>query len=84
MNWPKDGPLQIPAVGMKVKKAKVKTGGTVKMIQKEGMIELNISKDNQDPIATVIELTIDGKAFEIEPVKVVTESNSVAIGKKAK
>jgi len=84
MNWPKEGPLQIPAAGIKVKKAKVKTGGTVKMIRTEKMIELDISKDNQDPIATVIELTVEGKAFEIEPVKVVTESNSVASGKQAK
>jgi alpha-L-fucosidase len=82
MNWPEDGPLQIPAVGIKVKKSKVKTGGTVKMSTTDGMIELDVAQENRDPIATVIELTVEGKAFEIDPVKIVTESNSVAIGKK--
>ncbi|GAI07799.1 unnamed protein product, partial [marine sediment metagenome] len=46
--------------------------------------ELDVPKENRDPIATVIELTVDGKAFEIEPVKIVTKSNSVASGKQAK
>ena len=84
MNWPKDGPLKIPAVGMTVKKAAVKTGGSVKMIRTEKMIELNVSHENRNPIATVIELTVDGKAFEIKPVKIVSKSNSVASGKQAK
>ena len=84
MNWPEDGALQIPAMGMKIKKASVKTDGTVKMSRTEGIVELDVPKENRDPIATVIELTVDGKAFEIEPVKIVTKSNSVASGKQAK
>jgi len=84
MNWPKGRPLKIPAAQMKIKKASAKSGGTVKMSRKEGMIELDVSQENRDPIATVIELTVDGKAFEIKPVKVVSKSNSVASGKQAK
>ncbi len=84
MNWPQDGSLKIPAVGIKIKKAKVKTGGTVKMSQTARIIEFDIPKDDRDPIATVIELTVKGKAFEIEPVKIVTKSNSAASGKQAK
>ena len=84
MNWPSDGPLKIPAAGIKVKKAKVKTGGTVKMSRTEKMVELDVPEENRDPIATVIELTVDGKAFKIEPVKIVSKSNSAASGKQAK
>jgi alpha-L-fucosidase len=84
MNWPSDGPLKIPAVGMTVKKAAVKSGGSVKMSRTEKMIELDVSQENRNPIATVIELTVDGKAFEIKPVKIVSKSNSVASGKQAK
>jgi alpha-L-fucosidase len=84
MNWPKDGPLKIPAAGIKIKKAKVKTGGSVTMSQTEGTIELDVAQENREPIATVIELTVDGKAFEIKPVKIVSKSNSVASGKQAK
>jgi alpha-L-fucosidase len=70
MNWPSEGPLKIPAAGITVKKAKLKTGGAVKMSKTNGMIELDVAKENRDPIATVIELTVKGKAFEIEPVKI--------------
>jgi len=78
MNWPEEGPLQIPVGQMKITKASLKTGGTVKMSRTEGAIELDIPKDNRDPIVTVIELTVDGKAFEIQPVILVPKSNSVA------
>ena len=47
------------------------------MNQTEKMIELDVAKENRDPIATVIELTVEGKAFEIEPVKVVTEGPTI-------
>lgn len=67
MNWPKKGPLQIPAVGVKIKKAKVKTGGTVKMKRSAETIELDVPKDDRDPVATIIELTVDGEAFDIKP-----------------
>ena len=84
MNWPSEGPLQIPTLSMKVTKAKVKTGGSVKMSRTEGMIELDVAQENRKPIATIIELTVNGKAFEIEPVEMVIKSNSAASGKQAK
>jgi alpha-L-fucosidase len=83
MNWPKERPLQIPALSMKITDVAVKTGGTLKVNQTKEMIELDIPQDNRDPIATVIELTVDGKAFEIQPVNVALyKSNSVAFGQK--
>lgn len=84
MNWPRKGPLKVPAAKMKVTKATLKTGGTAKMSRKEGIIELDIPKEKRDPIATVIELTVDGKAFEIQPVDFVPERNSAASGKQTK
>jgi alpha-L-fucosidase len=68
MNWPAEGPLQIPALSMKITNAEVKSGGTVKMTPAEKMIELDIAKDTRDTIATVIELTVEGNAVEIEPL----------------
>ena len=70
MNWPKEGPLQLPALSMKITDVAVKTSGTLKVNRTEEMIELDVPEDNRDPIATVIELTVDGKAFEIQPVNV--------------
>lgn len=70
MNWPQDGPLQIPALSMKITHAAVKSGGTVKMTQAEKMTELDIAKDTRDTIATVIELTVEGDAVTLESVDV--------------
>lgn len=73
MNWPTDGPLQIPAPSMKIIGAEIKTGGSVKMGQTQKMVELDVAQTDRDPIATLIELTVDGKAFEIEPASYPSE-----------
>ena len=70
MNWPKEGPLQIPALAMKIADVAVKTGGTLKVNRTKEMIELDVPKDNRNAIATIIELIMDGKAFKIQPVNV--------------
>ena len=41
------------------------------MKQNKGSIEIHLSSSDRDEIATVIELTVDGKAFDISPVEVV-------------
>jgi alpha-L-fucosidase len=85
MNWPKDRPLQIPALSMRIISAEIKTGGSVKMGQTDKMVELDVAQTDRDPIVTLIELTVDGKSFEIEPVDVAPfPSGSVAFGKQAK
>ena len=84
MNWPKEGPLRIPAPSMKFVKAAARNGGTIKVSQSEGWMEIEVSKKDRDPIVTVIELTVDGQAVELEPVDVVLyPSGSIAFGKPA-
>ncbi len=85
MNWPQEGSLRVPALPMKITHIAVKTGGSVKMNQLEKFIEIDVPAGSRDFITTIIELTLDGNAFEIPPVDVVLErSNSVAFGKSAK
>ena len=83
MNWPDDGVLRIPAIDKKILHAEVKTGGSIKVSKVDRTIELSIAEKYRDPIATIIELTVDDEAFEIEPVKVASISGSAACGKKA-
>lgn len=84
MDWPKEGPLRIPALPMKCVKAVSKTGGTLKISQSEGLMEIAVSEEHRNPIVTVIELTVDGQAVEIEPVDVALyKSGSAAFGKPA-
>lgn len=82
--WPSEGSLRLPAVPATVKAAVVQSGGTVTINQTLNAIEVDVPQDDRDAIATVIELTIDGDAFEIKPVDVPPyKSHSVAYGKGA-
>ena len=68
VSWPKPGALALPAIGNKITGARLLTGGTVTVKQSgEGIIIDAPLKDRQD-IATVVELTVDGKAVDIPPV----------------
>ncbi|MCF7957776.1 MAG: alpha-L-fucosidase [Phycisphaerae bacterium] len=84
MNWPKTGPLKVPILPMKVTKAALKPQGDVKMKRTEQAIELYVPQEKRNPIATVIELTVAGKAFDIPPVNFAPERKSAASGKQAK
>jgi len=83
MNWPSEGPLSLPALPMKITKSIVRTGGSVNLTPAAEVIELDGAARDQNPIVTVIELTVDGKAFDIEPIPTF-KSESVAFGKPAK
>ncbi|MEN6306693.1 MAG: alpha-L-fucosidase [Anaerohalosphaeraceae bacterium] len=82
MNWPKQGPLQLPAVPMEISGAKIQSGGSFDFQQRQEGLIINVPIENRDEIATVIELTMKGKAFEITPC-LVSISQSVAFNKKA-
>ena len=84
MNWPIKGALKIPAAQMKIKRAALMNGVELKLTHKGEMIELDIPKEKRDSIATVIELTVKGKAFDIQPIDFAPEKKSVAAGKQAK
>lgn len=82
MNWPEQGPLQLPAVAMEISGAKIQSGGSFDFQQRQEGLIINVPIENRDEIATVIELTVKGKAFEITPCPV-SISQSVAFNTKA-
>jgi len=82
MNWQDGDTLYLPAIDAKIKKAKSLSGGKVKFTQNDEGITISMPQEDQDEIATVIELKLDRDAFEITPVKVMHKSDSVAFGKK--
>jgi len=68
LNWPKQGGLVMPAVGAKITAASLLTGGTVDLKENGGKITIDVpAKDRQDT-ATIVELTVEGKALDIPPV----------------
>lgn len=84
MNWPAEGPLQLPPIGQRILAARTRSGGKAVVEQAEGGITVRLGEDDRDKIATVVELTVDGKAYDIDPVAVILPSPSVAFGKPAK
>ncbi len=70
MDWPKEGPLSLGTLSMKVSKAVARNGGSVRIEQTDSGLEVSVSPEHRNPVATVIELTVDGQAFEIQPVDV--------------
>jgi alpha-L-fucosidase len=76
MNWPDDGPLVLPTIDAKVISAERMDGGTVSVQQDDDGTWVDVPADQRQDIATVVELTVDGSAFEIEPVAVVYRSNA--------
>jgi alpha-L-fucosidase len=70
MNWPADNKLILPGIGQKITSYRVRSGGHVLVKQSRENIEIHLPPANQNKIATFIVLTVDGKAFDIEPMEV--------------
>jgi alpha-L-fucosidase len=83
MKWPQEGSLKMPALPAKVTKAVIRTGGTVTLRQTSDSIELDVPLENRDPVATVVELTLDKPAFSIQPISLAYPSRSAAFKTKA-
>ena len=81
MRWPGDGPLKLPAVDARVVGTKIWSGGCASLTQDDSGIAIDLSKDNREDIATVIELTMNQNAFGITPLDVSYRSGSLARGK---
>jgi alpha-L-fucosidase len=84
MNWPSDEPLQLPAIDQKIVSARTRSGGQAVVAQSDDGIAITLPEADRDEIATVIELTVEGVAFEIPPVSVLYRSKSPAFGKPSK
>ena len=67
LDWPGDT-LKLPAIGPKIKSAKVLTGGKATWNQTAAGIEISVSKENRDEIDTVIALELDSNAAGIAPI----------------
>ena len=81
LNWT-GGNLILPAIGRKIKKAKVLTGGKVDICQGKNGIKITLPLKYQQYVDTIIKLTLDGNAEKIAPVDV--PSQSIAFNKPAK
>lgn len=70
MNWPADGRLMLPGIGQKITSSRTLSAGQAVVKQNKDSIEIHLPPAEQNEITTVIELTVDGKAFDIEPKEV--------------
>jgi alpha-L-fucosidase len=66
MNWPADGPLQLPAIDQQIKAARTRSGGEADVKQTSEGIAIRLDENDRDEVATVIELTVEGQAFDIK------------------
>jgi alpha-L-fucosidase len=65
-----DDTLTLPALSKKITGSKLLTGGIVKVEQTDDAITITVPVKDQHEIDTVIELTLDGSALDIEPLSV--------------
>ncbi len=78
MSWPEKGPLVLPVMDAIVNSAKLPGGGTVRVMQNDEGTSVDVPTAQRNDIATVVELTVNGPAFDIEPVAMVYQSDSHA------
>ena len=71
MNWRADGRLILPEIGQKIVSYRAPGSGQIAGEQNTDGIEIHVPSSDRDQTATVIELTVYGKAFDIPPVGVV-------------
>jgi alpha-L-fucosidase len=70
MNWPPEGPLELPAIKATIRAAKSLSGGELEIKQNQGPITIDLLAADRNEIATVIDLTVDMAAFDIAPMDV--------------
>ncbi len=70
MQWPVSGIVQLPAITPRITGVKTLTGGEAHVAQTGKDITVALPEASRDKLATVIELTIDGRASDIAPMNV--------------
>ena len=78
MNWPPTGPLRLPPIAAKITACGTKTGGEASLEQTDAGVTVSLDEARRNEIGTVIQLTVKGDAFAVEPVDVETLSGSNA------
>lgn len=81
MQWPESGPLQLPPIPQKIESLSVRTGGKAVWDQSASGITLDLPAADRDPLVTVIEMTVSGKALDIPPVALAPLSGAVSVGR---
>jgi alpha-L-fucosidase len=70
MNWQINDKLILPSIDMKVKSSRTLSAKKADVKELDKSIEITLPKSERDEVATIIELTVDGEAFDIIPVDV--------------
>ncbi len=70
-----DGPVTVTALPVPIRSAKLLNGNAINTSTADGALSLQIPDTAWDEIDTIIELTIDGDAMDIAPLKPATQSN---------
>lgn len=78
MNWQTDDRVVLPPIKSKITSYRTFGNGQLLLTQSTNSIEIPLSASERDEIATVIELTVDGNAFDINPVDVPDPNTSAA------
>ncbi len=68
--WPDGSALRLPQLKSTITSVRTLSGGKATAEQSDANLEIALPKPQRDPIATVVELTVDGQAFDIEPMAV--------------
>jgi len=71
--------LQLPAIDRKILAARALTPGEVGVDQTGDGIFIELPTAGKDAIAAVIQLTVDGPAFDVEPVPVYPRGKPIAV-----
>jgi alpha-L-fucosidase len=83
MNWPESGPLTLPKIQSTIRKVQLLSKGQVKVRQTDTGMVIDVPKGDRREIATVVVLTVQGQAFDIQPMSIAAGSKSLASGKSA-
>ena len=70
MNWQTDDRVVLPHIDCKIISYRTFGSGQLLLTQNKNSTEIHLPAFDRDEIATVIELTVNGSAFDINPVDV--------------
>jgi alpha-L-fucosidase len=73
LSW-SDLPDYFPPMGKKILNAELLTGGAVEVVESAKGLQFVIDEKDKHHVSTVIKLTIEGNASEIEPILIPTKS----------
>jgi alpha-L-fucosidase len=80
LDWSGDT-ITLPGLPKKIVDSSLLTGGSISVRQTKDAIEITVPPQSRQEIDTIVKLTLDGSAAQIEPVAM--SSSSLAAGKKA-